>query len=182
MFSPSKSVPPVVAGALLLAAGCAPALAQGYDKASSFPGMDRLVSLIGYDGLHGDQRDLLGFALFIFGLGFGYFSHLGFRESGFGIVVNGLIGLVGTCLALLLLGPKFGFLSQYQGRAHDFLVAVLCAGAAVPTLMLASLLARLFRGGVVDFFYKQSRRTMDAERAARVQPELPPRILDALRK
>jgi hypothetical protein len=167
---------------LLLAAGCLPALAQAYSNNSSFPGVDALVNLLGYDGLSGDQRDLLAFVLVVFAVGFGYFSHLGFRDSGFGMALNGVIGAAGSCAALYLLGPKFNLLAAVQGRAQDFLRAVLVAGAAVPALIFAAMLASLRRRATINFFFRQSRRKLDAERAAKVTPDLPPRIAALLKK
>jgi hypothetical protein len=183
MFSLRKSVPVAAAGILgFFAAGCLPALAQSYADASSFPGFDKVVSVLGYGALHGDQRDLAAFMLILFTLGFGYFSHLAFRSAGFGVLLNGLIGLAGTCCALLLLGPEYHLLASFKGRAHDFLLAVLVAGAAVPTLLLAIRLANLRRRATTEFFYARSRRKIEAARAARIQPELPPRIAEIARK
>jgi uncharacterized membrane protein YeaQ/YmgE (transglycosylase-associated protein family) len=179
MFSPRKLVPPL---AFFLAAGCLPALAQGYGKNSSFPGFDRLIELLGYDGLQGSQRDLMALLLIVCGLGFGYFSHLAFKDSGFGILLNAVVGLSGACLALFALGPKFGLLSQVQGRTHDFLLAVLVAGAAVPTLVLAMVLASMQRRAMINFVYGRLRRKMETERAAMIEPELPPRIAEMMRK
>ncbi|PPQ31867.1 hypothetical protein CCR94_07780 [Rhodoblastus sphagnicola] len=165
-----------------LVAGGLPALAQGYAKDSSLPGFDSLIALLGYDNLQGDQRDLLAFVLILFGLGFGYFSHLGFRGAGLGVMLNGLCGLVGSCLALYLLGPKYGLLSQVQGRTHDFLLAVLVGGAAVPALILAIMLANLRSRATVNFFYWRSQRKLNVQRAALIEPELPPRIANLLKK
>jgi uncharacterized membrane protein YeaQ/YmgE (transglycosylase-associated protein family) len=166
----------------LLAAGCLPAFAQNYSHESSLPGFDGLIHLMGYDGMEADQRDLMAMMMVVFGLGFGYFSNQGFRDSGFGILLNGLVGLAGTSLALCLLGPKYNLLSQVQGRSHDFLLAVLVAGAAVPSLMLAVTLANIRRRATINFFYARSRRKMNAERAALVEAELPPRIAEMLKK
>ena len=178
MFSLRKAVLLPV----LVVADCPLALAQGYNKASSIPGFEKLVDLLGYDSLHADERDLMALMLVVFGLGFGYFSHLGFRESGFGVVLNGLVGLAGTCFALYLLGPERGVLSGAQGRAHDFLLAVLAAGAAVPTLTLVLILSHMRRRVTIGFFYGLSRRKLEAEREARLEPELPPRIAEILKK
>lgn len=175
-------LPPLLSAPVLIAAGVLPALAQAYDGKSAIPGFDHLVRLLGYDGLHGDQRDLLALMLIVFGLAFGYFAHLGFRDAGLGVVLNGLCGLTGSCLALYALGPKFGLLSQVQGRAHDFLVAVLAGGAAVPTLILAIVLHNMLRRAVTNFVYDRSRRQVEARRAALIEPELPPRIANLLKK
>lgn len=177
MFSPRRSLAP-----LFFMAGCLPALAQGYSKNSSLPGFDGLIGLLGYDSLQGDQRDLIALLLIVFGLGFGYFSQLAFRESGFGVIVNGLIGLSGACLALFALGPKFGLLSQIQGRTHDFVLAVLVAGAAVPTLVLAMILAGLLRRALINLVYGRLRRGFEAKRATMTEPELPPRVAQLMKK
>jgi uncharacterized membrane protein YeaQ/YmgE (transglycosylase-associated protein family) len=166
----------------LLTASCLPAVAQGYGSESSFPGFDSLVHLLGYDAQDSDHRDLMALMLLSFGLFFGYFAHLGFRESGFGIVLNGVVGLVGSSLALYVFGPKFNLLSHFPEKSQDFVLAVLVAGAAVPTLMLASKLANLRRRKTVDFFFNQSRRRMYAARDAKAKAELPAYIVDLLKK
>ena len=178
MFSPRKSCTSL----MFVVAGCLPALAQGYGKNSSFPGFDRLIGLLGYDGLQADQRDLMALLLIVFALGFGYFSNLSFRNSGFGMILNGLIGASGACLALFALGPKFGLLSQVQGRTHDFLLAILVAGAAVPTLVLAMMLAGLLRSAMINFTYGRLRRDISAKRASMSEKELPPRIAEMMKK
>jgi len=175
-------LPPLLVAPVLIAAGALPALAQAYDGRSAIPGFDHLVNLLGYGGLHGDQRDLLALMLIVFGLVFGYFAHLGFRDAGFGFLLNGLCGLAGSCVALYALGPKFGLLPQMQGRAHDFLVAVLAGGAAVPALILAILLHSLRRRATINFVYGRSRRKLEAQRAALIEPELPARIANLLKK
>jgi uncharacterized membrane protein YeaQ/YmgE (transglycosylase-associated protein family) len=165
-----------------LAASCLPAVAQAYGSNSSFPGFDTLVRLLGYDALNGDQRDMMASLLVLFGLVFGYFSHLGFRESGFGIVVNGLVGLVGSCLALYLFGPKFNLLANLPGKSQEFVLPVLVAGAAVPTLLLAAKLANHRRRLTVDYFFNRSRRKMTAARDAKARGELPAYIVELLKK
>lgn len=166
----------------LLAAGCLPAFAQAYGSKSALPGFDGFVGLLGLDGLGGDQRDLLALALVAFALCFGYVSHLSFRNSGFGVLLNGLVGVAGSCVALYLLGPKFHLLAPVQGRPQDFLPLVLVAGAAVPTLIVAATLNKLRRRATINFFYGQSRRKLEAERAAKTVPDLPPRIIALLKK
>jgi len=178
MFSSRKLALPLT----FLMAGVLPALAQGYSKNSSVPGFDGLVELIGYDSLQGDQRDLMALLLIVFGLGFGYFSNLAFRDIGFGSILNGLIGLAGSGLALFALGPKFGLLAQAQGRTHDFLLAMLAAGAAVPALVLAMTFAALARRALINFFHSRLRRDIDAKRAAMIEPELPTRIAALIKK
>jgi uncharacterized membrane protein YeaQ/YmgE (transglycosylase-associated protein family) len=168
--------------AACLAAGCLPALAQAYGAKGSIPGFDRVVELLGYDALQGSQRDLMALLLVVLSLLFGYFAHLSFKEAAFGVVINALVGLSGSCVALYALGPKFGVLAQVQGRTHDFLLATLVAGAAVPTLFLAVKLAGLQRRAVLNFFYGRSRRNLDAEREAKIEPDLPPRIAGLLKK
>jgi uncharacterized membrane protein YeaQ/YmgE (transglycosylase-associated protein family) len=176
MLSPRRVFVPLA----FFLAGCMPALAYG--KNSAFPGFDALIGLIGYDGLQGNQRDLMALLLIVFGLGFGYFAHLAFKEAGFGIIVNAIVGLSGACLALFLLGPKFGLLSKIQGRAHDFVLAVLVAGSAVPTLVVAMLLASLQRRALINFVYGRLRRDIEAKRAAMIEPELPPRVAEMVKK
>jgi hypothetical protein len=173
----------------LLAAACLPAFAQAYGATSAVPGFDRLIGLLGLDGLNGDQRDLLALALVAFAVCFGYVSHLSFRESGFGIVLNGLVGVAGSCIALYLLGPRvyllgpnFHLLAPVPGCPQDFMTLVLVAGAAVPALILVTTLANLLRRAAIGFLYGRSRRKLDAERAARVTPDLPPRIAGLLKK
>lgn len=166
----------------LLAAGCLPALAQAYGKTSSVPGFDGLVGLLGLDSLKGDQRDLLALALVAFALGFGYVSHLSFRNSGFGVLLNGLVGVAGSCVALYLIGPNADLLTPVPGRPPNFFLLVLVAGAAVPTLTVATTLANLRRRATINFFHGRSRRQREAERAAKVTPTLPPRIAAILKK
>jgi uncharacterized membrane protein YeaQ/YmgE (transglycosylase-associated protein family) len=168
--------------AACLAAGCLPALAQAYGKNGSIPGFDRVVEFLGYDTLQGDQRDLMALLLVVLGLLFGYFAQLSFREAAFGVLGNAVIGVCGSCLALYALAPRFGLLAHVQGRTHDFLLATLVAGAAVPTLFLAVKLAGLQRRAVLNFFYGRSRRKLEAERDARIEPELPPRIAGLMKK
>ncbi|MCW2286468.1 putative membrane protein YeaQ/YmgE (transglycosylase-associated protein family) [Rhodoblastus acidophilus] len=179
MFSPRHVF--VFAPVFFLAGGL-PALAQAYGGKSSVPGLDALVHLLGYDGLQADQRDLIALLLIVFGLLFGYFSHLAFRENGFGFIFNGVIGLVGAGLGFYAFGPKFGLLSQVHGGAHDFLLAVLAAGAAVPVLVLAMMVAGGLRRGLTNFVYGRLRRDMDAKRAAMVEPELPRRVAQFIKK
>jgi len=176
MFSPRALMLPA------FFAGCAPALAQGYNKHSFVPGFDRLFSLMGYDGLQGDQRDLIALALIVLGLGFGYFAQLAFRESAFGFLVNAVIGISGACLGLFAFGPKFGLLSHFKGGAHQFLLALLASGAAVAALLLAMLLATGLRHGLTNFVYGRYRNKIERKRAAMVEPELPGRIADMLKK
>ncbi len=93
-----------------------------------------------------------------------------------------MIGLAGACLALYALGPKFGLLSQVQGRTHDFLLAVLVAGAAVPALVLSMMLAGFLRRGLINLVHGRLRRDIDAKRAAMIEPELPSRIAQVVKK
>lgn len=163
-------------------AGCLPAFAQGYGQNSFLPGFDGLVRLLGYDGLQGDQRDLMALLLIVFGLFFGYFSQLAFRETSFGVILNGLIGLAGACLGLYVFGPKFGLLAQVHDRTHDFLLAVLVAGAAVPTLVLSMFIAGVLRRGLINFVHGRLRRDMNVKRAALSEPELPSRVAQIVKK
>jgi hypothetical protein len=90
--------------------------------------------------------------------------------------------LAGACLGLFAFGPKFGLLSQVHGGTHDFLLAVLVAGAAVPTLVLSMMIAGLLRRSLIYFVHGRLRRDMEVKRAAMVEPELPGRVAQVLKK
>jgi uncharacterized membrane protein YeaQ/YmgE (transglycosylase-associated protein family) len=117
---------------LLLGAGSAPA--GGYGEEFSLPVLDPIMNWIGFEKADGDSRDLFVAVLIVFAFLFGYFSKLAVKERGFGAVVNGLLGVVGICLALHFALPALSLLqaASDQMRYDLAIVAASVGGGPLP--------------------------------------------------
>jgi uncharacterized membrane protein YeaQ/YmgE (transglycosylase-associated protein family) len=145
---------------MLTAANCEPALAGGYGDSSSLPLVDRVVEWIGFRDMTGDRRDLLMFCLAFWGLAFGAFSHMAFKDRGLGGVGNALVGIAGACVGLYLTGPRFGLARHLTEDAHftaSLIVCAACSGLALLILSVVKGLTFQLIGGAVDQFDRPSR-------------------------
>ncbi len=167
---------------LAVAAGGGPALADGYGSDSSLPFFDQIVDWMGWHDLSGERRDLLSFCLFVYAMAFGVLTNFTFKGRGFGIVMNGVIGVVGVCLGLYFCGSRFRILPQNlpEHTLFNVILIIACLGSAILLVVSA---------GVKGVTLKALGRFVDTfDRPEKPQPvglhieKLPPRIAAALRK
>ncbi len=163
---------------LLLAA--VPALAGGYGLGSSHSFLDSIIEWVGFIDLDDETLNLFGAALFVFAGFFGYFSKMAIKEHGFGIVLNGLIGVAGICVALHFAVPRLPLLSGVSDEMR-FGLGLIVAGAGAALLLVAAALFKNVATRQVNRIlirFGTPPRPLPFQR----QPELDPRIAAALRK
>jgi hypothetical protein len=152
-YVPRKSLLSSLFLVVLTAVLCEPALAGGYGDSSSLPLVDRVVEWIGFRNMTGDNRDLLMICLAAWGLAFGAFSHLAFKERGLGVIGNALVGIAGACVGLYLCGPRFGLARHLTEDGYFKASLIICAACSGLALLILSVVKEVtFRlvGGAVD--------------------------------
>ena len=103
------------------------------------PVFDSVVEWMGLHDLSSDRRDLLSFCLLVYATVFGVLTNFAFKDKGFGIVLNGVVGVAGLCLALFFCSARFRLLPQNlpEHTLFNVLLIIACLGSAV-FLVIAS--------------------------------------------
>ncbi|MDI9850230.1 hypothetical protein QM467_19520 [Rhodoblastus sp. 17X3] len=171
---------PLLAGAALVALSGDPALARGYGEASSLPIVDAAVDWIGFRDLTGDRRDLFAYCLIAYALFFGPLTDLVLQERGFGKALNGVVGIVGICLALHFVGEQLPSFHDTTGPMRFNLMLIIAGAGSALTLVAASVLKNAVMGSLrrnLDRLYRAP-----PPKPLATEPPLDPRIASALRE
>ena len=134
---PRAILAPAAVALVLLGAGHA--LAGGYGSSHSFS--DSLVEWVGLSDGDDEKVNLFFFVLFVFAGFFGYFSDEALKQRGFGIALNGIIGVAGICVALHFALPRLPLLTTLSDNAR-FGVALIIGSAGAPLLLVAVTLSK----------------------------------------
>jgi uncharacterized membrane protein YeaQ/YmgE (transglycosylase-associated protein family) len=174
LFAPA----PASLAILLLAA--VPALAGGYGLGSSHTFPDSIVEWIGFIDLDDETLNLFGAALFVFAGFFGYFSKMAIKEHGFGLVLNGLIGVAGICVALHFAVPRLPLLSGVSDEMRFGLGLIIAFAGAALLLVIAALFKNVATRQVNRVLIRVGTppRPLPFQR----EPELDSRVAAAMRK
>lgn len=174
LFAPA----PASLAFLLLAAS--PALASGYGFGSSHTFLDWVIEWIGFVDIDDEAVSVFGAAMLVFAGFFGYFSNMAIKDLGFGIVLNGLIGVAGICIALHFALPRLPLLiggSQEARFSLGMITAIAGAGLLLVVLAFFKNVAMRQINGVLARIGMPP-RPQPIQRA----PELAPRIAAAVRR
>ncbi|MGO8738355.1 hypothetical protein [Rhodoblastus sp.] len=167
---------PVTVALLLLGAGHA--LADGYGSSHSFS--DSLVEWVGLGDVDEENVSLFFAVLFVFAGFFGYFSDEALKQRGFGIALNGIIGVAGICIALHFALPRLPLLRTLSENAR-FGMALVIGGAGAPLLLVAvTLLKNYLRRTINNYLAWVG--TPPRPQPKQTEPHLDPRVAAALRK
>lgn len=168
----------------LLLLGAGPALAGSYGLDFSLPFslafLDPVIDWIGVKNMDDENLKLFGVILAFFAGFFGYFSHLGLKDRGLGMVLNGVVGVAGICLALHLVLPRLPLLPSVPEEMR-FTLALILGGSGAPLLLL---FVALVKNVVTRRVNGVLSRVGVPPRPQPIQPKpsLDPRIAAALRK
>ncbi len=163
---------------LLLAAS--PALASAYGFGSSHTFLDSVIEWIGFVDIDDEAVSLFGAAMLVFAGFFGYFSNMAIKDLGFGIVLNGLIGVAGICIALHFALPRFPLLIDGSEEAR-FSLGMIAAIAGAGLLLFVT---ALFKAVATRQINGALARVTTPPRPQPIQraPEFNPRIAAAVRR
>jgi uncharacterized membrane protein YeaQ/YmgE (transglycosylase-associated protein family) len=130
---------PAPAGLAILLLAAVPALAGGYVSGSTHTFVDSIIEWIGVADMDDEAVDVFGAALLVFAAFFGYFSNLAMKEHGFGIVLNGLIGVAGICVVLHFALPRLPLLRGVSEEMR-FTLGLIVAATGAPLFLVAAAL------------------------------------------
>ncbi len=164
----------------LLLLGAGPALAGNYGDNSYLAFLDPLIEWTGVKDLDDDNLNLLGVVLAVFAVVFGYLSHLGLKERSLGMVLNGVIGVAGICLALHFVLPRLPFVPGSSEQARFNLALIIGASGAPLLLLVAALVKNFVTRRVNGVLVRVGAPTRP--QPIRPEPDLDPRIAAVLRK